>query len=43
MSSTVDEEKEDERKTMLIKKGTGTPAGEKEEARKVEEKAAEVT
>ncbi len=39
MSSTASEEKNDERKTMLIK-GTGTPAGEKE-ARE-EEKAAKV-
>ena len=40
MSSTASEEKDDERKTMLIK-GTGTPAEEKEEARE-EEKAAKV-
>jgi hypothetical protein len=39
MSSTANEEKDDERKTMLIK-GTGTPAEEKEEAREAEEKAA---
>jgi hypothetical protein len=39
MSSTASEEKDDERKTMLIK-GTGTPAEEKEETREAEEKAA---
>lgn len=37
MSSTIDELKDDERTTMLIK-GTGTPAEEKEEAREAEEK-----
>jgi hypothetical protein len=35
MSSTVEEEKVDERKTTLIK-GTGTPAEEKEEEREQE-------
>jgi hypothetical protein len=35
VSSTVDEEKDDERRTRLIK-GTGTPAEEKEEDREQE-------
>ncbi len=39
VSSTVNEEKDDERKTMLTK-GIGTPAEEKEEAREAEEKSA---
>jgi hypothetical protein len=38
VSSTVDEEKNDERKTRLIK-GTGTPAEEKEEEREQEKEA----
>ena len=39
VSSTVDEEKEDERKTVLIDRGTGTPAEEKEEDREREKAA----
>ena len=41
MSSIAFEEKDDERKTMLIK-GIGTPAEEKEEVRKEQENAAMV-
>ena len=39
-SNTLDQERDDERTIMLIKKGTGTPAEEKEEAREEEEKKA---
>ena len=39
VSSIIDEEKEDERKTMLIDRGTGTPAEEKEEDREREKAA----